>query len=627
MNYPRTASFVFLLFTTVLAVPAAADPWVDTGFIAATPPPDVDLVIVREKAYGAEGVDLSPFGLGGVRDYVQSIYVRLYTDGIGETVDAAKGILSFDEGISILGIITDGDLLGGSTDDGQWTASDLVFGIGSDPDAYSDLDRGFEDGGGVGTSEFVGLTGERRISYGLNVTQGVDDFRIIIDYGDSFPDSLGLTWVGVDWEQLGGAQPATGVHVGTEDPTVWGSGDYGEVLSVKDIPLTGNLVPMTLDPPGYRPLNVIYTSRGDAGTGTLDGYETALDLPMPGLFELPPDFGIPICATDVSLGSLLLLSQDGHLVSTDPYSFQSWTVMLDDLPGSYVDATGPPSIASLFAVRDTPSTTAVDVIDAATGAIITSFDVPGPDTPVGITDGADGLLYILGEAGTMGISDPTGTTQDQVWLAPPTGIYVDLTGVPGDDRIYLLRDTDGDTFIDVFSTSQQTTTHGFATLTQPTFPAGISDGPDGTLHVLGVGASGPAAYVRLDAMTGAILLEHQFMNFPGPNRSLTNLAALPAAVDETWAGVSAFRHVAWPNPFRERVSIGFELPNPTQVDVAIYDARGRRVRGLRRGEGAAGWNTLSWEGRDDRGRVVPSGVYFYRVVAGDEVVGGKIQRR
>ncbi|MCA9759818.1 MAG: hypothetical protein KDA27_28735, partial [Candidatus Eisenbacteria bacterium] len=74
MNYPRTASFVFLLFTTVLAVPAAADPWVDTGFIAATPPPDVDLVIVREKAYGAEGVDLSPFGLGGVRDYVQSIY-------------------------------------------------------------------------------------------------------------------------------------------------------------------------------------------------------------------------------------------------------------------------------------------------------------------------------------------------------------------------------------------------------------------------------------------------------------------------------------------------------------------------------------------------------------------------
>ncbi|NNF07371.1 MAG: hypothetical protein HKN21_11470, partial [Candidatus Eisenbacteria bacterium] len=73
--------FVGLALGSVAPV-HAVDPYVDTGFTTATPRPDADLVLVREKFYGAGGLDLSAYGIaGGPHDYVQSIYVRLYVDG------------------------------------------------------------------------------------------------------------------------------------------------------------------------------------------------------------------------------------------------------------------------------------------------------------------------------------------------------------------------------------------------------------------------------------------------------------------------------------------------------------------------------------------------------------------
>ncbi|MBU2501545.1 T9SS type A sorting domain-containing protein [bacterium] len=70
-----------------------------------------------------------------------------------------------------------------------------------------------------------------------------------------------------------------------------------------------------------------------------------------------------------------------------------------------------------------------------------------------------------------------------------------------------------------------------------------------------------------------------------------------------------------PNPFNARTEIRFELPAAGTYDLEIHDVAGRRITGFH-GVGTAGMNTFSWDGRDDQGAVVSSGVYTYRVTSG-----------
>ena len=70
-----------------------------------------------------------------------------------------------------------------------------------------------------------------------------------------------------------------------------------------------------------------------------------------------------------------------------------------------------------------------------------------------------------------------------------------------------------------------------------------------------------------------------------------------------------------PNPFNAITEIRFELPSAGTYTLTIYDVAGRRVTGFS-GIGAAGINTLHWNGRNDRGTGVGSGVYYYRLETG-----------
>jgi len=55
----------------------------------------------------------------------------------------------------------------------------------------------------------------------------------------------------------------------------------------------------------------------------------------------------------------------------------------------------------------------------------------------------------------------------------------------------------------------------------------------------------------------------------------------------------------------------------SNVNVTVYDVRGARVRSLVSGSKSAGHYVAQWDGRDDRGTPVSSGIYFYRMtVAG-----------
>jgi hypothetical protein len=79
-----------------------------------------------------------------------------------------------------------------------------------------------------------------------------------------------------------------------------------------------------------------------------------------------------------------------------------------------------------------------------------------------------------------------------------------------------------------------------------------------------------------------------------------------------------------PNPARGSVEVSFALPEPEVVDLSVYDVAGRYVASVYRGEAAAGHTVLHWNGFDDTGRRVASGVYFVRLMASDAVRAQKM---
>lgn len=74
-------------------------------------------------------------------------------------------------------------------------------------------------------------------------------------------------------------------------------------------------------------------------------------------------------------------------------------------------------------------------------------------------------------------------------------------------------------------------------------------------------------------------------------------------------------HQNYPNPFNPVTTLRFELPQESDVALAIYDLRGREVVRLADGHLQVGYHQYQWAGRDRGGRSLSSGIYFARLVA------------
>jgi len=68
-----------------------------------------------------------------------------------------------------------------------------------------------------------------------------------------------------------------------------------------------------------------------------------------------------------------------------------------------------------------------------------------------------------------------------------------------------------------------------------------------------------------------------------------------------------------PNPFNPTTTISFDLVNAGKVTLNIYNIKGELVRTLASGNYPAGKHNLIWNGRDDNGKTISSGVYFYHL--------------
>ena len=84
----------------------------------------------------------------------------------------------------------------------------------------------------------------------------------------------------------------------------------------------------------------------------------------------------------------------------------------------------------------------------------------------------------------------------------------------------------------------------------------------------------------------------------------------------------------YPNPFNSETIIWYYLPDvgyqPAEVEITIYNLLGKRVKSLVNGREYPGEHKARWDGKDDSGKEVASGIYFYRLkVSGLELVKAK----
>jgi len=80
----------------------------------------------------------------------------------------------------------------------------------------------------------------------------------------------------------------------------------------------------------------------------------------------------------------------------------------------------------------------------------------------------------------------------------------------------------------------------------------------------------------------------------------------------------------FPNPFNPTTTFSYTLPRPGSVTVVIHDVGGRIVRSVKRSHSTEGTFRFRWDGIDDHGHTVRSGVYFYELQYGGQTVTKKM---
>ena len=130
-----------------------------------------------------------------------------------------------------------------------------------------------------------------------------------------------------------------------------------------------------------------------------------------------------------------------------------------------------------------------------------------------------------------------------------------------------------------------------------------------------VPADGPGELLRVYSGVGP--------NKPQLSRARFNDGAIVAGTTQT-TGIAArpagfALHANWPNPFNPETTIAFDLPQAGSVELQVFDVLGQSVRTLVAESLPAGSHQVVWNGLDASGARVSSGVYVYRLQAGQQV--------
>jgi streptogramin lyase len=110
----------------------------------------------------------------------------------------------------------------------------------------------------------------------------------------------------------------------------------------------------------------------------------------------------------------------------------------------------------------------------------------------------------------------------------------------------------------------------------------------------------------------------------GRIRRVAEVATAVVNMESVWQRpLRATLHQNYPNPFNSGTNIRIDLPRSQKIELRVYNMAGQRVASLASGHHTTGNHSLYWDGRDDEGRDLASGVYLYRLITGR----GQVQTR
>lgn len=127
-----------------------------------------------------------------------------------------------------------------------------------------------------------------------------------------------------------------------------------------------------------------------------------------------------------------------------------------------------------------------------------------------------------------------------------------------------------------------------------------------------------------DSSVGMVSHPNNFYGW-GMVDALNAVGKLSAAGGPTPVSNQFVLRISYPNPFSNAMTIQVEAPGEQDIDVAIYNLLGQRVRTLYRGKSQAGTNYFQWlSGLTDAGVQVASGIYFCRLITSESALTQRI---
>ncbi len=104
-------------------------------------------------------------------------------------------------------------------------------------------------------------------------------------------------------------------------------------------------------------------------------------------------------------------------------------------------------------------------------------------------------------------------------------------------------------------------------------------------------------------------------NESNPSNEVSTISVIVAEAEQQISKFELYQN--YPNPFNLETTIEFEIPFDSWVSVKIYDILGREIKTLVSGFKPAGKHKVLWDGRDEQGGYISSGIYFCRMTAGN----------
>ncbi len=287
----------------------------------------------------------------------------------------------------------------------------------------------------------------------------------------------------------------------------------------------------------------------------------------------------------------------------------------------------------LAAAGDAPGAGIVG-FDLATAMPIFDIPIPGIGLPNDITSDSDGLVYVTDYWGSklfkirdhiptpfviQGLPYPNGMLYDQqhgrLLILSVTGPGAPIMAVSIADSSVSTVVATGLNGIDgiVMDGAHQVYVSEWSGDTVQRFDSAFSGPPE----LFSSGHHDPAD-IYYDGFNGVLAVP----NF-GSN-TVDFIELMPATVQPAGAGTTP-RTVLFqnqPNPFNPATTINYQLAQVAEVVLTIHGTTGNLIRTLVDERQPAGLQTVAWDGADNRGHQVGSGVYFYRLqTAGEEAPG------